>query len=258
MKSHAQAVVIGGGVVGASVLYHLTKAGWKDVLLIERAELTSGSTWHAAGGMHTVNGDPNVAKLQQYTIKLYEEIERISGQSCGVHVTGGLMLAGTKDRLEWLKMTQARGRYLGMELEIISSDEAARLFPLMDKRHFAGAMYDPIEGHVDPYGVTHAYAKAAQIGGAEIVRRTRVTALAARPDGSWDVVTDHGAVHAEHVVNCGGLWAREVGRMVGLELPVLAMEHHYLITEDIPGVIDPKVDKFHVIDFEGEIYMRQE
>src|SRR5260370_26879091 len=104
MKSQAQVAVIGGGVVGASVLYHLTKAGWKDVVLIERSELTSGSTWHAAGGMHTINGDPNVAKLQQYTINLYKEIEELSGQSCGVHLTGGLMLAGTKERLDWLKM----------------------------------------------------------------------------------------------------------------------------------------------------------
>jgi dimethylglycine dehydrogenase len=257
MKSHAKVVVIGGGVVGASVLYHLTKAGWKDVLLIERAELTSGSTWHAAGGMHTVNGDPNVAKLQQYTIELYKEIERISGQSCGVHITGGLMLAGTRERLDWLKMAKARGRYLGMDLEIISVDEAAKLFPLMDKTHFKGAMYDPIEGHVDPYGVTHAYAKSAQIGGADIVRHTRVTDLGARPDGSWDVITDHGNVHAEHVVNAGGLWAREVGRMVGIELPILAMEHQYLITGDMPELVGKK-EQLHAIDFEGEIYIRQE
>jgi dimethylglycine dehydrogenase len=257
MKSHAQVVVIGGGVVGASVLYHLTKAGWKDVLLIERAELTSGSTWHAAGGMHTVNGDPNVAKLQQYTIELYKEIEQISGQSCGVHITGGIMLAGTRERLDWLKMAKARGRYLGMELEIISVDEAANLFPLMDKKHFKGAMYDPIEGHVDPYGVTHAYAKSAQIGGAEIVRHTRVTDLKPRADGSWDVITDHGNVQAEHVVNAGGLWAREVGRMVGLELPVLAMEHQYLITGDMAELAGKK-EQLHAIDFEGEIYIRQE
>ena len=257
MRSHAKVVVIGGGVVGASVLYHLTKAGWKDVLLIERAELTSGSTWHAAGGMHTVNGDPNVAKLQQYTIELYKEIERISGQSCGVHITGGLMLAGTRERLDWLKMAKARGRYLGMDLEIISVDEAARLFPLMEKKHFKGAMYDPIEGHVDPYGVTHAYAKSAQIGGADIVRHTRVTDLKARPDGTWDVITDHGNVHGEHVVNAGGLWAREVGRMVGLELPILAMEHQYLITGDMPELVGKK-EQLHAIDFEGEIYIRQE
>ena len=257
MKSHAKVVVIGGGVVGASVLYHLTKAGWKDVLLVERAELTSGSTWHAAGGMHTVNGDPNVAKLQQYTIQLYKEIEEISGQSCGVHITGGIMLAGTRERLDWLKMAQARGRYLGMELEIISVDEAAKLFPLMDKKHFAGAMYDPIEGHVDPYGVTQAYAKSAQIAGAEIVRHTRVTDLKPRPDGSWDVITDQGNVRAEHVVNAAGLWAREVGRMVGIELPILAMEHQYLITGDLPELVGKK-EQLHCIDFEGELYTRQE
>ena len=257
MKSNAKVVVIGGGVVGASVLYHLTKAGWKDVMLIEREELTAGSTWHAAGGMHTVNGDPNVAKLQQYTINLYKEIEQISGQSCGVHITGGIMLAGTRERLDWLKMAKARGRYLGMELELVSVAEAKKLFPLMEERHFVGAMYDPIEGHVDPYGVTHAYAKSATIGGAEVVRHTRVVDLKSRPDGSWDVITDHGNVHAEHVVNAGGLWAREVGRMVGLELPILAMEHQYLITEQIPALKGQK-EQLHCIDFEGEIYLREE
>src|SRR6202044_1621010 len=116
MKSETRVAVIGGGVVGASVLYHLTKAGWRDVMLIERAELTSGSTWHAAGGMHTVNGDPNVAKLQQYTIGLYQEIERISGVSCGVHVNGGILLAGTPERLDWLKMGHGRGRWPRMRL----------------------------------------------------------------------------------------------------------------------------------------------
>src|SRR6202045_710853 len=257
MKSHAQVVVIGGGVVGCSVLYHLTKGGWKDVVLVERDELTSGSTWHAAGGMHTVNGDPNVAKLQQYTINLYKEIEEISGQSCGVHITGGIMLAGTKERLDWLKMAKARGRYLGMELELVSVAEAKKLFPLMEEKHFVGAMYDPIEGHVDPYGVTHAYAKSAQIGGAEVVRHTRVVDLRPGADGSWDVITDHGNVHAEHVVNAGGLWAREVGRMVGLELPILAMEHQYLITGDMPELAG-KNEQLHAIDFEGEIYIRQE
>src|SRR5882757_6270015 len=260
MKSHARVVVIGGGVVGASVLYHLTKAGWKDVLLIERDELTSGSTWHAAGGMHTVNGDPNVAKLQQYTINLYKELEKISGVSCGMHITGGVMLAGTPERMDWLKMAKARGRYLGMDLELISASEAKKVFPLMEEKHFLGAIYDPIEGHVDPYGVTHAYAKAAQIGGAEIVRHTRVVDLKPRPDGTWDVITDHGNVHAEHVVNAGGLWAREVGRMVGLELPILAMEHQYLITEKIPSLVPPAgmKEQVHAIDFEGELYLREE
>ena len=258
MKSHAQVAVIGGGVVGCSVLYHLTKAGWRDVVLIERDELTSGSTWHAAGGMHTINLDPNVAKLQQYTINLYKEIEELSGQSCGVHITGGIMLAGTKERLDWLKLVQGRGRYLGMQTEFVSVDEAARLFPIMDKRYFVGALYDPIEGHGDPSGVTHAYAKAARVQGAEIYRFTRVSDLKPRPEGGWEVITDQGSLVAEHVVNAGGLWAREVGRMVGLELPILAMEHQYLITEEIPEVAASEKEMLHAIDFEGEIYMRQE
>ena len=257
MKSHVQVVVIGGGVVGCSVLYHLTKAGWRDVMLIERSELTSGSSWHAAGNVHTFNLDSNVARLQQYTIKLYEEIEAISGQSCGLHVTGGLMLASTEDRLDWLKQAHARSRYLEMETQLVSPSEAARMFPLMDKKYFVGALYDPIEGHVDPAGVTNAYAKAARTQGAEVYRFTRVIELAQRRDG-WDVVTDKGTIHTEHVVNAGGLWAREVGRMVGLELPVLAMEHQYIITEEIPEVKASAKEMLHVIDFEGEIYMRQE
>ena len=262
MDSHTRVAVIGGGVVGCSVLYHLTKAGWTDVLLLERDTLTCGSTWHAAGGMHTLNGDPNVARLQRYTIDLYREIEEISGQDCGVHLTGGLLLADTPERLQWLKSAHARGRYLGMDTEIVSVREAADLLPLMDPDHFVGALFNPYEGHVDPSGVTHSYAKAARIGGAKIHQKTCVRELAPRADGCWDVVTDAGTVIAEHVVNAGGLWAREVGRMVGLELPVLAMEHHYLLTEDMPEVAQINAgtgkEVLHVIDFGGEIYMRQE
>ncbi len=258
MKSHVQVAVIGGGVVGCSVLYHLAKQGFKDVVLIEREELTSGSTWHAAGGMHTLNSDPNVAKLQDYTIGLYKEIEEISGHSCGVHLTGGVMLAGSKERMDWLKAAHARGRYLGMQTELLTVDEAAERFPLMEKKYFVGALYDAVEGHIDPAGVTNAYAKAARKGGAEIYRHNRVTDMQPRPDGGWDVITEKGSIRAEHVVNAGGLWAREVGRMVGLELPILAMEHQYLITEDMPEVMASKEEVLHAIDFEGEIYMRQE
>jgi dimethylglycine dehydrogenase len=258
MKTHARAVVIGGGVVGASVLYHLTKAGWTDVVLVERDELTSGSTWHAAGGMHTLNGDPNVAKLQEYTIKLYSEIEAASGQSCGVHITGGVNLAGTPERMDFLKLACARARYLGLAMEIITVDEAQNLFPLLDKRYFVGALYNPLEGHVDPAGVTQAYAKAARNRGAEVCRHTRVTSLVARAGGEWDVVTDQGTIRAGHVVNAGGLWAREVGKMAGLSLPVLAMEHQYVITGEVPEVAASATEMLHVIDFEGEIYMRQE
>ena len=256
MKSHVRVAVIGGGVVGCSVLYHLTKFGWTDVVLLERDELTCGSTWHAAGGMHTLNGDPNVAKLQKYTIELYKEIEEISGQSCGVHLPGGLVLAGTPERMDWIRMAEARSRYLGLDAHVVSIDEAHRRMPLLDKKYFIGALYDPLEGHLDPSGTTYAYAKAATKQGAEIYRKTRVDSLAQRADGGWDVVTNAGTIVAEHVVNCGGLWAREVGRMVGLELPVLAMEHQYLITEDIPSL--PTEELPHLIDFEGEIYLRQE
>ena len=263
MNSTAQVVVIGGGVVGASVLYHLTKLGWTDVMMLERSDLTSGSTWHAAGGMHTINGDPNVAKLQQYTIKLYEEIQELSGQDITMHITGGVMLAGTKERFDWLKGVYAKGKYLGMEgLELISPEEAAELMPLIDPQHFVGAMYDPIEGHVDPYGVTHAYAKAARKNGASYFTNTKVESLVQDPDGTWIISTNQGTVKAEHVVNCGGLWAREIGRMVGLELPVLAMEHMYLLTEDMPEVaaFNESTGKeiIHAVDFDGELYLRQE
>ena len=269
MKSDARVVVIGGGVVGASVLYHLTKAGWTDVVLVERTELTAGSTWHAAGGMHTINGDPNVAKLQRYTTELYAEIERISGQDCGIHTPGGVLLADTGERLDWLRMTHARGRYLGLDTEMISVAEAAELVPLFDPEHFVGAMLEAHEGHVDPAGVTHAYAKAARMAGAEVYRGTWARAVSRRADGCWRVALydtasgdDRGEIVCEHVVNCGGLWAREVGRMVGLELPVLAMEHTYIVTEPLEAVMEHNrrtgAEMMNVIDFGGEIYMRQE
>ncbi|MER8885169.1 FAD-dependent oxidoreductase [Mesorhizobium sp. M0074] len=262
MKSHAKAVVIGGGVVGCSVLYHLAKAGWTDIMLIERSELTSGSSWHAAGGFHTLNGDPNVAKLQAYTVQLYKEIEEISGQSCSLHLTGGVMMADTPERMDFLRLAHAKGRYLGMDTELITPSEAKAMFPLMDETNFVGAMWDPVEGHLDPSGTTHAYAKAARKLGAEIVLRNRVVELTQEVDGTWNVVTEQGTVKAEHVVNCGGLWAREIGRMVGVELPVLAMEHMYLLTEPMPEVEEFNKstgrEMIGVLDFKGEIYTRQE
>ncbi|MBD9523451.1 GcvT family protein [Ensifer sp. ENS02] len=262
MKSHAKVVVIGGGVVGCSVLYHLTKFGWTDAVLLERSELTSGSTWHAAGGMHTINGDPNVAKLQKYTVELYKEIEAYSGQDVGLHMTSGMMLAATKERFDWMKSILAKGRYMGLEAELLTPREAHDLMPLLDPDQFVGAVFDPVEGHLDPYGTTHAYAKSAKKNGAEIYLHTKVEDLVQREDGCWRVITNQGEIVAEHVVNAAGLWAREVGRMVGLELPVLAMEHMYLITEDMPEVIEFNQTRgkelMHCVDFDGEIYLRQE
>ncbi|MGI9614330.1 MAG: GcvT family protein [Acidimicrobiales bacterium] len=269
MDTDTQVVIVGGGVVGASVAYHLTKNGWTDITLLERTELTAGSTWHSAGGMHTLNGDPNVAKLQQYTVELYQEIERISGRDCGIHLTGGVMLADTPERMDWLRMAHARGRYLGMETELISVAEAKELMPLLEEQYFVGAMYDKHEGHVDPSGVTHAYAQAARNNGATIRRNSWARSLRQEPGGAgwlidvYDTATgdELETLRCEHVVNAGGLWAREVGRMAGIELPVLAMEHMYLLTEELPQVVEYNQahgEVLHCIDFGGEIYMRQE
>ncbi len=172
------------------------------------------------------------------------------------------MMAGNPERMDYLRLTHAKGRCLGMDTEIITPSEAAAMFPIMDPAHFIGALWDPVEGHLDPAGTTHAYAKAAQALGATIVLRNRVVELTQEPDGAWNVVTEHGTVEAEHVVNAGGLWAREVGRMVGLELPVLAMEHMYLLTEPMPEVAEFNArtgrEMVGVLDLPGEIYTRQE
>ena len=262
MRDQARVVVVGGGVVGASVLYHLAKAGWTDTLLLERSELTSGSTWHAAGGCHTINGDPNVAALQKYTIELYREIEELSGQATGFHMTGGVLLASTPDRFDWLKGIAAKGAYQGIEARVITPEEAHHHFPLLDPSKFVGAVKTEVDGHLDPSGVTWAYAKSARKLGADYVQHCKVEEILRRPGGGWDVVTTQGRVTCEHVVNAGGLWAREVGRMVGIELPVLAMEHMYLLTEDMPEVAEANARQgheiIHAVDFDGELYLRQE
>ena len=258
MKTHTQVVIVGGGVVGASVAYHLTKIGWTDVMLLEKHELTSGSTWHAAGGVHTYNSDANVSLLQKYTIDLYHEIERASGQSCGIHATGNLVLAANQAVLDNIRMMHSRGRYLGLEMQLISPREARELNPLINDQEFIGALHRRDGGHVDPHGVTQAYAIAARNAVAEIHRYTRVTGLEPRPDGSWLVITDKGEIGCEHVVNAAGLWAREVGHMAGIELPVLAMEHMYIVTDEIPEVVACGRELLPTTDYSGEIYMRQE
>lgn len=258
MKSHTRVAVIGGGVVGCSVLYHLTKLGWTDVVLIERKELTAGSSWHAAGGFHALNSDPGVARLQSYTIALYKEIEHLSGQDVGMHMTGGLNIAATQARWDFLKSDFARHRVLGLHTELLGPAEIKELCPLIDVNDVYGAIFDAHEGHVDPSGATHAYAKAARLNGAEIYRHTRVMDLKPTGRGSWRVITDQGEIEAEHVVNAAGLWAREMGEMVGAKLPLIPMEHHYLVTEDIPEIAELKKELPLILDLDAEIYMRQE
>ena len=258
MKTTTRVAVIGGGVVGCSVLYHLTKLGWSDVMLLERAELTSGSTWHAAGGFHTINGDTNMAALQGYTIRLYRELEEITGMSCGLHHVGGITLADTRDRFDMLLAERAKHRHMGLDTRIVGPEEIREIAPITNTDGIIGALYDPLDGHLDPSGTTHAYARAARMGGATIETHCMVKETNQRPDGTWDVVTDKGTVHAEHVVNAGGLWAREVGAMAGVYLPLHPMEHHYLVTDDIPEIYERGTEHPHVMDPSGESYLRQE
>ncbi len=260
MQSHAKVVIIGGGVVGCSILFHLAKFGWKDVVLLERNELTSGSSWHAAGQIHTISSDPNISRLQGYTIKLYKEIEETSGHSVGMHATGGFYLASNQTWYDYLKRERSKARTMGLDQEFISVKEAAERHPLIDPKFYVAALWDPLDGDIDPSGVTYAFAKAAKVHGASYHTHTPVIETNQRADGGWDVVTPKGTIRAEMVVNAGGLWAREVGQLAGLHLPVQPMEHHYLITEAIPEIVarpaEPRLPAG--VDYEGNMYFRQE
>jgi len=263
LPSHARVVVIGGGVVGCSILFHLAKFGWKDVVLLERDLLTSGSSWHAAGQIHTISSDPNISLLQSYTIDLYREIEETSGHSVGLHITGGFYLASTKDWYDYLKRERSKARYMGLHQEFISPAEVAERHPLIDPKHYYAALWDDQDGDLDPSGATYAFAKSAKHHGAQYFTHTPVTATTQRPDGSWDVTTPKGVINAEQVINCGGLWAREVGHQQGVHLPVQPMEHHYLITEEIPEIAErmKQGESGRLpagIDYEANIYFRQE
>ena len=258
MQTTTRVAVIGGGVVGCSVLYHLTKLGWSDVMLLERSDLTSGSTWHAAGGFHTLNGDTNMAALQGYTINLYKELEEITGLSCGLHHVGGVTLADNRDRFDMLLAERAKHRFMGLETEIVGPDEINKIAPITNTDGILGALYDPLDGHLDPSGTTHAYARAARMGGATIETHCMVRETNQRADGTWDVVTDKGTIHAEHIVNAGGLWAREVGAMAGIYFPLHPMEHQYIVTDDIPEIFESASEHPHVMDPAGESYLRQE
>ena len=258
MKSHYRAVVIGGGVVGASVLYHLAKFGWREVALIERSVLAAGSSWHAAGGVHALNADPNIAALQAYTIDLLSEIEQESGEPVGLHMTGGLTLAGTPDRWEWLQSAYRIFQTMGIEdVRLVTPEEAGALCPVMSTEGLLGGLWADREGYIDTTGTVRAYAAAARLHGAEVIERNRVLELHEEA-GGWRVVTEQGEIRTEHVINAAGLWAKQVGRMAGLELPVSPLEHHYLLTESIPEVAALDRELPLVVDLEGFTYMRQD
>ncbi len=259
MNSQYRVVVVGGGVVGASVLYHLAKLGWTDVAIVERSVLTAGSSWHAAGGVHALNADPNIAALQAYTIDLLAEIEDESGVDIGLHMTGGISVASAPERWEWLQDAYRVYQTMGIEdVRLMEPDEIRELCPIINIDGVFGGLWADREGYIDPSAVVHAYAKAARQLGATVIEHNRVVDLNLRADGHWDVVTEQGTIEAEHVVNAAGLWAKQVGRMVGVELPVSPLAHHFLITEAIPELEQRDSEIPMMIDLEGFTYMRQE
>lgn len=258
MKTHAQAVVIGGGLIGCSILYHLAKLGWRDSVLLERNELTSGSTWHAAAGIHGLHDSTNISRIQYYTMNLYKELEAETCQGCGVFQPGSLYLAQTEAREHQLRLQAAKARRYGMNFHEVSRAEAERLHPLADFDGVRCIMYEPEGGNVDPSGVTHAYAAGARKLGAEILRFTEVTGTEAQPDGSWVVQTEKGDIRAEWVVNAAGLWGREVAAMAGLTLPLIPTEHQYFVTDTVPEVAAIGRRLPSIADRDGEYYFRQE
>ena len=258
MRTQAQAVVIGGGVIGCSILYHLTKLGWTDVVLLERDELTSGSTWHAAANIHGLHDSANISRLQHYTMTLYNALEEETGQSCGVFQPGSLYLAQTEAREHQLRLQAAKAKLYGMNFHEISRDEAERLHPLVNFDGIRCIMWEPDGGNVDPSGVTNAYAVGARQRGAEIHRFTPVTATRPQPDGTWIVETPKGDIHTQWVINAAGLWGREVAALAGITLPLQPTEHQYFVTETISEIAAMDRRLPSVADRDGEYYLRQE
>ncbi|WP_298917990.1 FAD-dependent oxidoreductase [uncultured Roseobacter sp.] len=258
MRTHAQAVVIGGGVIGCSILYHLTKLGWRDVVLLERDELTSGSTWHAAANIHGLHDSTNISRIQHYTMNLYNGLEAETGQSCGVFQPGSLYLAQTVEREHQLRLQAAKAKLYNMNFHEVSRDEAERLHPLVNFDGIRCIMWEPDGGNVDPSGVTNAYATGARQNGAEIIRFCPVIGTEQQPDGSWVVRTPKGDIATEWVVNAAGLWGREVAALAGIELPLQPTEHQYFVTETIAEIdaLDRRLPS--VADRDGEYYLRQE
>lgn len=258
MKTHAQAVVIGGGLIGCSVLYHLAKLGWTDSILIERDELTSGSTWHAAAGIHGLHDNNNVTRIQNYTMNLYKELEKETDQGCGVFQPGSLYLAQTAEREHQLRLQEAKARLFGLEFYEVSHEQAQEMHPLAQFDDIRCIMYEPAGGNVDPSGVTYAYAAGARAMGATIERFCPVIGTEQQPDGSWIVRTEKVDIHTQWVVNAAGLWGREVAAMAGLTLPLQPTEHQYFVTEAIPEVEAIGRRLPSIADRDGEYYFRQE
>ena len=238
MQTQTRVVIIGGGIMGASLLYHLAELGWTDCLLIEKDELTSGSTWHAAGQCPSITGSFNLAKIHAYSNDLYPRLEALTGQSVSWHKSGGIRLATNERELDWFKYIAGFSRIIGFDMEIIPPDEIRRINPFLTTDGVIAGARTTSDGHADPAGICNAMAIGAKALGATIVRHNRVTGLTQLPTGEWDVATELGTVRAEIVVNAAGCYARQVAQMAGIDIPVTNMEHHYIVTDPIPAFME--------------------
>ena len=231
MKAKARVVVIGGGVVGVSALYHLAKKGWSDVVLVERKELTSGSTWHAAGLLPLFNMSYSVGKLHQYSVKFYQELAKETGQDVGFRGVSNIRLATNQDRMDEYLYYSGVAETVGVNVNFLTPNQVKEAWPMANIEGLIGAIQHPDDGYIQPADLTQALAKGARARGAEIYRNTSVIALKQQSNDSWVVKTDHGDISCEHVVSCTGNFARNTGQMVGLDLPVIPVEHQYIVTE---------------------------
>jgi len=255
IPSHARAVIVGGGIVGCSVAYHLTKLGWRDIVLLERRDLSCGTTWHAAGLVGQLRSSHNLTRLASYGAVLYEQLEAETGQATGFRRSGSISVARTKERLIELKRGASMAKCFGVEVEVISPGDAGRLWPLMRTDDLAGAVWIPRDGRTNPIDTTLALAKGARKGGATLVENVTVTGIHRQNGAATGVSTDHGDIACDAVVNCAGMWGRELGRMAGVNVPLHASEHFYIVTEPMAGV----TRELPVLrDTDGGIYVREE
>ncbi|XP_061873710.1 dimethylglycine dehydrogenase, mitochondrial [Colius striatus] len=258
VKDRADTVIIGGGCVGVSLAYHLAKAGLKDVVLLEKSELTAGSTWHAAGLTTYFHPGINLKKIHFYSIRLYEKLEEETGQAVGFHQPGSIRIASTPTRVDEFKYQMTRTGWHPTEQYLITPEKVQELFPLLNMDKVLAGLYNPGDGHIDPYSLTMALAAGARKYGAQLNYPVQVTNLNSRSDGTWEVETPSGVIRAKRVVNTAGFWARDVGKMIGLQHPVIPVHHQYVVTSTIPEVKALKTELPVIRDLEGSYYLRQE
>ena len=261
MKSHAKVVVIGGGAVGVGTLYHLAKKGWSDVVLIERKELTSGSTWHAAGLLPLFNMSYSVGQIHKYSVELYSRLQEETGLHSGLSVVSNIRLATNQDRMDEYMQYKGVAETIGVNVEVLTPEEIIEHWPLAEKDGLIGGIRHPDDGYIQPADLTQAMAKGARDNGAEIYRNTTVTAIE-RVGDLWKITTDKGEITCEHVVSCTGNFARQTGKMVGLEIPVIPVEHQYIVTEPHPAIKERQekgLPEMGVLrESDGSWYMREE